>query len=103
MSLLTAFGTMEDELSSMSAFVTLTHTHMATPLQAKSLNVMPKKRKTSARLHVSTVAGISPLLSTLSMAWPLRMCKQLSDTSPDNSRRNGAAHTWTWLASSTQG
>ncbi|KAL7475560.1 hypothetical protein ACHAW6_001472 [Cyclotella cf. meneghiniana] len=99
----TAFETMVEELSLMSALATLTHAHTATPPQTKSLNIMPKTRKRSTRLHVSTFARISPLLSTLSTAWPLRMHKRPSDALPGYSRRSGAAHTRTWLASSAQG
>ncbi|KAL7474986.1 hypothetical protein ACHAW6_000921 [Cyclotella cf. meneghiniana] len=65
MSLLTAFGTVEEELSSI-----------------KILERHAKEKKDSTRLHALTVAGISPLLSTLSMTWPLRMCERPSDALP---------------------
>ncbi|KAL7474844.1 hypothetical protein ACHAW6_000795 [Cyclotella cf. meneghiniana] len=65
MSLLTDSGTMDKELTSMSASGTLTPAPTATPPQAKFLRVMSKKRKTSTRLHASTGRDFTPLVDSV--------------------------------------
>ncbi|KAL7474187.1 hypothetical protein ACHAW6_000176 [Cyclotella cf. meneghiniana] len=64
---------------------------------------MPKKRETSTRLHALTIAGISPIFSTLLMAWPLRMRKRPGNALHGYLPRSGAAHTQAWLVSFSQG
>ncbi|KAL7474099.1 hypothetical protein ACHAW6_000096 [Cyclotella cf. meneghiniana] len=98
-SLLTASGTKDGELSLTCASATPTHAPMETPLQAKSSNITPRRRKTSTRLHDSTVVETSPLLSTLLMEWPRRTREQPSNALHGYSRRSGAAHIWTWQTS----
>ncbi|KAL7477790.1 hypothetical protein ACHAW6_003585 [Cyclotella cf. meneghiniana] len=103
MSLLTASGTVDKELSLMSTSVTWTCTPTATPPRAKSSSIMPKKRKISTRLYALTNAGTSPLLSTLSMAWLPKTRKRLSNALPGYLQKSGAKHTRIWQASSAHG
>ncbi|KAL7474116.1 hypothetical protein ACHAW6_000110 [Cyclotella cf. meneghiniana] len=79
MSWLMAFGTVDEELSLMSASATRTHALKAPPPQAKSSSAMPKRAKTSTRPSALNNAGTLPHLSIPLMAWPPRMHELPSD------------------------
>ncbi|KAL7478751.1 hypothetical protein ACHAW6_004527 [Cyclotella cf. meneghiniana] len=96
-------GTMDEELSLMSASMTRTPAPMETLPHAKSLCATPKRRKTSTRPPASNTIRTSPLLSTPSMVWPQRMHEQPSNALHGCLQRSGVTHTRTWQASFIQG
>ena len=70
---------------------------------SKILERHTKEKKDKYEVAFLDRAGISPLLSTLSMAWLPMTSEWPSDVSPSSLQRSGAAHTQTWLASLAQG